>query len=234
MQKFLMIVLALKAVTMAGQDTATTTPLLGPRHEIGLSVLPAGIMLTGATDYNERFTNLAWRYRLTPDHALKLFAGMTLFSAPYDDTRTIGYVSAPGTTVYPISFIDRPTNVQFGGGYEYMIGERLKHVIGLDAFYNYNKQTTRYYYERIKDSTDVNGTTTTILETLDTGRYSVKKTLEKVGVNVSYSLRYSLSRRWVVTCSMIATVRFQMKDGSNVTEFMMNGLLGDISLFYRF
>jgi len=152
-----------------------------------------------------------------------------------------GVVSANNTsTVYLMNNRTTPSNVQFGLGYEYVMGsKKLKHAVGIDVYYNNKFVRDQYFYYRDYDSTHTNGQTTREFTKIDTGGYVRTQNYDKVGINLSYSLRYEVSRRWMISASTIMTNKFywdKKTNGSRGQNYEMNfvGLISDISIFYRF
>jgi len=83
------------------------------------------------------------------------------------------------------------------------------------------------------------GQTTREFTKIDTGGYVRTPNYDKVGINLSYSLRYEVSRRWMISASTIMTNKFywdKKTNGSRGQNYEMNfvGLISDISIFYRF
>src|SRR5690606_3165141 len=73
---------------------------------------------------------------------------------------------------------------------------------------------------------------------LDTGAYVKGTNFDKFGFNISYSLRYQFSKRWVATASCIGSYRaYKRREKGmegNISDFNMTGLISDISVFYKF
>lgn len=212
-------------------------PVPKKSSEIGVSISSAFFVLAGVTDYNERFTNVTYRRLFPKNHAIKLFTGVALFNS-YSNNYQQGYYipSVAHTTIYPTSEISTPSNFQVGLGYEYIIGKRkLKQVFGVDLVYNNKFERKNFYYMQVYDSTGNGHSEST---RLDTGAYVKGTNFDKFGFNVSYSLRYQFSKHWVATASCIASYRnYRRREKGmegNVSDFNMNGLISDISIFYKF
>ncbi|MBL7931915.1 MAG: hypothetical protein JNL60_08435 [Bacteroidia bacterium] len=212
-------------------------PVPAKSSEIGVSVSTAFFVLAGVSDYNERFTNVTYRRLYPKHHALKLFTGVALFNSHENNYQQGYYIpGTPHTTIYPTSEITTPSNFQVGVGYEYIIGKKkLKQAFGFDLVYNNKFERNKFYYLKLHDST---GTGATEPTRLDTGAYVKGTNFDKFGFNISYSLRYQFSKRWVGTVSCIGSYRFykRRENGieSTISDFNMTGLISDISIFYKF
>jgi hypothetical protein len=232
----LMIVLVL---TIHAQDSTITKPARPERpHELGISVLTPMIVLAGGSVNSwDNFTNLTYRYRVTEKRAFKLFIGAGRKNSYYPDPLFTGQIVPTTNPAYYLIRNDtRPSNFQVGIGYEYMFGKRLKHVLGTDIVYSNSFEKTEYYHVKIQESTQ-SGVTTTNYTRLDTGSYATAMNYDKMGLNLAYSLRYELSRRWAVTGTFIAALRYSRsrQDGGYVESFELNITpIGDISAFYKF
>lgn len=238
MKNKISITLAIIALNCAAQQQDSLTvksPVPAKSTEIGVSVSSALFVLSGVTDYNERFTNVTYRRLFPKNHAIKLFTGVALFNSYVDGYQQGYYIPAVAhTTIYATSEITTPSNFQVGLGYEYIVGKRkLKQAFGVDLVYNNKFERHNFYYVRVHDNGGKLESTP-----LDTGAYVKGTNYDKFGFNLSYSLRYQFSKHWVVTASCIASYRnYRRREKSmdgNVSDFNMNGLISDISIFYKF
>ena len=207
--------------------------------ELGISLSTPLFVLLGVTDHNERYTNLTGRYFITKKHAVKAFAGVALLNEGSSDYKQTSYPAVNQTTVFPTTEIKTPSNFQLGLGYEYVMGKRkLKTALGIDVLYNNKFESTKFYYLTLRDSLRPDGQTITDINRLDTGGYIHNYNLNKLGINFSYSLRYALSKRWLLTGSFIMSYKiYRRKEGldeTTISDFNLIGLVSDISLFYRF
>lgn len=209
------------------------------RNEFGVSVLSPFFMIAGAKDDNERYTNLTYRHRFSQKHAIKALVGTALFDESEGRFKQDQVQSVPGKTLYLTTETKIPTNFQTGLGYEIMFGNgKLKHVVGVDLIYNNKFVSQESYYVRYNDSLDANGNHNFSINRLDTGRVIKSRNYDKFGLNISYSARYEISPRWVITGSFILNYRYYERRIYNimtgVSDFNVNGLLADVSIFYRF
>jgi hypothetical protein len=237
-KKQIIVPLALLTMTLSGQDTLTKqNNSMAKKHELGISLTTPMIILLGASDYNERYTNLTFRYFLSDKHAVKPFIGI---SPNPNNPNTDQYISSTNTsTIYLSNYSQTPSNFQVGIGYEYIMGKKkLKHVIGADILYNNKFLKEKHSYYKITDSTDIKGNTNNVTTPIDTGAYVKTNNYNKIGFNLSYNLRYELSKRWIITASTIASSKYYREGKSNsrinVYDFNIVGLISDISVFYRF
>lgn len=224
---------------MGAQDTLNKNKIPDKRHELGISIIVPVIYAIGAADYNERYSNIAFRYFITKKHAIKPFVGFSPFSAIANDPKAISTTNT--STLYLANNSKTPSNFQLGVGYEFIIGKRkLKQVLGADIYYNNKFLREELYYYRHFDSTDVHGSVTQGTTKLDTGRYVRTTNYDKIGFNLSYGLRYEASKRWVITASTIVTNKLYWSKSPGLpgrsSNFEMNvvGLISDICVFYRF
>lgn len=208
-------------------------------YELGISLSTPLFVLLGVTDHNERYTNLTGRYFVAKKHAVKAFAGVALLNEGSSDYQQSSYPAVNQTTVFPTTEIKTPSNFQLGLGYEYIMGRRkLKTALGIDVLYNNKFESTKFYYLTNKDSVGPNGQNVININRLDTGAYIHNYNFNKLGINFSYSLRYALSKRWLLTGSFIMSYKiYRRKEGlheTTISDFNLIGLVSDISLFYRF
>ena len=95
--------------------------------------------------------------------------------------------------------------------------------------------------------TDYYGTRDTIINNIqftdyipiDTGKTVINNYLHKFGITPFYSVRYSISKRWLITTSVRANFQTYKRKVEGypdmyVSDFNLNGLISEISLFYRF
>lgn len=226
-------------LTAKAQDSLKPkTAYPAKKSELGISVITPAIMVLGATDFNERYTNLTYRYFLSEKHTIKPFVGMSFFPPP-----SLGYPrsvsAANSSTVYMMSNATTPTNFQVGVGYEYVLGgRRLKHLIGADLLYNNKFTREEILYYRETDSVDVNGKVGKVTTPIDTGRSVKTNNYDKIGLNLHYTIRYEVSKRWLITASAIMSNKYYIRTSKNgqASNFDANfiGLVSDISIFFRF
>jgi len=226
------------AFTVKAQDSLSLRKKSPERkHEVGVSIITPLIIVLGATDYNERFSNLTYRRFLSDKHAVKSFVGIGSAGIVPNNPRT---VSATNTsTVYFINNRTTPSNFQVGFGYEYILGnKKLKHVFGADLVYNNKFLKEEFFYYQEIDSVGVNGKRFHQTTQLDTGSYVKTNNYDKIGFNLSYSLRYDISKRWVITASGTLSSRYYRQKVRNTyntgTELEYVGLVSDVSLFFKF
>lgn len=240
MKNSLIILFVILIGQAKSQDTLNQTQAFtDKRHEFGVSVLSPFFMIAGARDDNERYTNLTYRYRFTQKHAIKALVGTALFDESEGRFKQDQVQSVPGKTVYLTTETKIPTNFQTGIGYEIMFGNgKLKHVVGVDLIYNNKFVSQDSYYVKFCDTLDANGARQFSMNRLDTGRVIKTRNFDKFGANISYSARYEISPRWVLTGSLILNYRYYERrtNGimSGISDFNVNGLLADVSIYYRF
>lgn len=226
--------------SIAQNDTLRIShPFNENRHEIGLGILSPFLMIVGATDFNERYTNLSYRYRYSEKHSAKVMIGNAFFNSNENRIGKDMIRATPGQTIYINRQYRTPSNFQIGLGYEYMLGKnKLKHMLGIDLIYNnkFHTENTSYFLE--KDTMNGSGIKSVFAEMIDTGAVTKSRNYNKFGANFSYSLRYEFSRKWLITSSFILNYRIYKRREDNVTvnvsDFNINGLIADISIFYRF
>ena len=235
------MILVLLIGKLFAQDTTFVKPepFNEKRHEFGLGVLSPFLMLTGAKDVNERFTNLTYRYRVNQKHAFKLLVGTVMFDESEGSFKQERMLSVPGKTVYLNTETRVPTNIQTGLGYELILGKsKLKHAIGIDLIYNNKFVSENSFYVNYTETTDTAGYKVFNIKLLDTGMTIKTRNYDKFGANLSYNLRYELSPRWALTGSFILNYRYYERrvNGlmAGISDFNINGLVSDISIFYRF
>ncbi|MFO0357394.1 MAG: hypothetical protein ACK50A_10580 [Sphingobacteriaceae bacterium] len=240
MKKSMIILFVLFIGQARSQDTLNKSQAFtDKRHEFGVSMLSPFFIITAANDRNERFTNLSYRYRFNQRHALKALVGVVMFDESEERFKQEKVQSVPGKTVYLTAETKIPTNFQTGIGYEMMFGYgKLKHVVGIDLIYNNKFISQDKYYTQVTDTLDANGYKTFSINKLDTGRVIKTSNLDKFGANISYSLRYEISPRWALTGSFILNYRYYERRTNGImagiSDFNINGLVSDISVFYRF
>jgi hypothetical protein len=223
----------------AQSDTIAPVTFKESRHEIGLGILSPFLMVVGATDLNERYTNFSYRYRIHQKHAIKAFIGNAFFNSNENKMTQERMQATPGQTVYLNRVFRTPTNFQTGLGYELILGKnKLKHVVGVDLLYN-NKFTSEHTsYFLLKDSSVANGNNSIIGRGIDTGAATLTRNYDKFGANFSYNLRYEFSKKWLITSSFVMNYRFykRRENGilAGISDFSINSLISDISLYYRF
>ncbi len=232
------LMLILNGLSAQIKDSLASPPKKG-HNEIGVSVSSALFVLSGVTDYNERFTNVTFRHLFPKHHAVKLFTGVALFNGDNRDFQQSYMPTAGNTTIYPTSEKTTPSNFQIGIGYEYILGKKkLKQVFGLDLVYNNKYERNNFYYLKVQDTSGSGNAQDKITTRLDTGNYVRGTNFDKYGINLSYSLRYDHSKHWAFTVSCIGQYRmYRRKENGrdySVSDFNMNGLLSDISVFYKF
>jgi hypothetical protein len=219
-------------------DKKKTKVIPERRHEVGISILTPFLMLTGANDsHNERFMYAAYRYRLSQYNSIKAAVGFAPFFQEYRNN-PVGAISSPQNTVYLNVTPTNPVNYQVCFGYERMFGGRLKHVFGIDLLYNKRVMVENYYYTEIHQQTDPFGNTSTVYKSIDTGAYHKTYRYNRFGFNLTYSLRYEFSKRFVLMASAIGSFKYTVANINNrrITNFDFNtpGLVADVTLFYRF
>jgi hypothetical protein len=236
---FAVVLLTAFSLMTNAQDTLKNKSLKPTRpREIGVSILSPVIMLAGVFDNSGRYSNLTYRYRLTERHAIRGFVGTSMGTHEIPEMIPEIVNTASQTSIYSAVNKTSKLNFQVGAGYEYLRGGKLKHGPGLDLVYCYAQEKSEHYYFSGKDTVDPQGNKRMEYTRLDTGSYVKKTDINKFGVNLHYSLRYELSRKWIVTASMIGSFRVYRTRNqygtSTVNDFNMNGLIGDVSVFYRF
>lgn len=233
-------VLCIVLVTFASaQDTLPLKKKPERPHEIGFSASSLFFILAGVSDFNERYTNLTYRYFFKEKQAVKLFAGVSAFNSEANKYDQYQILAATQTTLYATNEKKTPSNFQLGIGYEYILGKgRLKHVIGADLLYNNKFESEKFYYIRVQESVDAGGNKIGSSARLDSGAVNKANNYDKFGLNLNYSLRYSISKKWVITTGLLVSYKnYKIKNSygtSRVSETNFNGIISDVSLFYRF
>lgn len=216
------------------QDSLKKAEPKFPKHELGLGLLyPTLIVLGGQNQNFERYTNLTYRWWFKEKHSLKVLAGLVFPGSMNSFTQTT-VVMPDKTQLIANSYTQSPSNCQFGIGYEYYIGHKnLKLFAGADLIYNNQFVKKTFYYTNAKDSV------ANSLVKLDTGAYVSGRNYDKMGFNLNFGVRYEFNRQWAITAHCSSAFRFvQSKQPDGRTrktfDFNTNGLVSDISLFYRF
>lgn len=226
--------------TDAQNDSAVIkTTFTDNRHEIGIGILSPFLMIVGASDFNERYTNLSYRYRINQNQAFKVLIGNAFFNSNENRIGQDMIQATSGQTIYINKQYRTPSNFQIGFGYEYIFGKNnLKHSLGIDFIYNnkFNTEYTNYFLE--KDTLNANGVKSIFGEKIDTGAVTLSRNYNKFGANFSYNLRYEFTKKWLITSSFILNYRVYRRKVNNtmvgISDFNINGLIADISIFYRF
>ena len=224
--------------TASSQDT-TAKPITKPgrQKEIGVSILTPLILMAGTQDLSGRYTNATFRYRFTFRRAMKVFVGFASNNPPYPSPYEAGVVTN-STTTYEVVIRTRPSNFQAGIGYEYMVGERLKQVPAIDIVYANLFEKEEHVFMKYRNNIDSMGNGSYVYERIDSTRSVKTYNYDKIGINLSYSLRYELSRKWIISASIIAAYRYTSRgSGKNKIvnhNFDIIGPLSDISIYYRF
>ncbi len=240
MKKALLIITILFAVSQTArcQDT-TAKPITKPgrQKEIGVSILTPLILMAGTQDQSGRYTNATFRYRFTFRRAMRAFVGFASNNPPYPTLYEAGVITN-STTTYEVVVRTRPSNFQAGIGYEYMVGERLKQVPAIDIVYANLFEKEEHVFVKYSNTLDSTGGGSYFYERIDSTRSVYTQNYDKIGINLSYSLRYELSRKWIITASIVAAYRYTRKSSGNgvkaTQDFDIVGPLSDISIFYRF
>ena len=234
----LIIIILIGAISMVkAQDSSFVGKKPARPHEIGFSASTVFFLLAGVSDYNERYTNITYRYFLKEKHALKFFTGANVFNP--DNTIKSELRSVNQSSVYATTEKKTPSNFQLGLGYEYILGKgKLKHVIGVDLLYNNKFERENFYFMNVKDSINSKGNHELKSTRVDTGAYLKTNNYNKFGLNLSYSLRYRLSKKWVITAGMLLSYKtYRRKETygyTTVGEGNFNGIISDVSVFYTF
>jgi hypothetical protein len=229
---FLLIMLA--AQLMRGQDTVQGPFKPDRPHELGLSIHMPILMIMGISNEVPRYSNLTYRYRLNDRRAIRAFIGARPPQDRYPDPVSAGIIPAQDTTYYNVIYSTEPSNFQTGVGFEWMFGRRLKHVPSVDIVYNNVFHKDEYFTMQT-----LRHGNTAVSSKLDSTAYVRAYNEDRYGFNFSYSLRYPLSRRWVITGSLVISYRYTSRlthTGGVITNhsFDLHGPLSDISIFYRF
>jgi hypothetical protein len=225
------------AFNSKGQDSIVAPVKPEKPHEFGISILAPLFMLSGGRDNPDRYSNLMYRYRFTEHHAMRVFAGTAMPQESYPNIYDIYYV-VESPFIYPVLVRTRPSNFQVGIGYEYITAGRLKQVPSIDIVYNNVFEKEEFYYLKTYQTKDSIGNKTSHIQRVDTAGFVRTSNYDKIGINLSYSLRYDLSSRWQITGSFILSYRFSQRRTKSGTvsnhDLNMPGLLGDLSVFYKF
>jgi len=239
MKNLISVFLIFFVFEMRGQDSSSTKQVLKIRkNEIGINVLPVLVELTGAMPDHKDLINITYRRLIKNKHALRITSGV--YTPEYERPDYIAAVISKSNSVAVIQNNKvGGINLQAGIGYEYIIGRRrLKHVVGLDLTYNYQKQIISTDYSLVKDSIGPNNFHQSTSSSIDTGKVVKNNYYNKIGANLFYSLRYPLSKKWLMTASVILswqTYRTQdLSQNVRIYDFNVNGLVSEVSLFYRF
>lgn len=221
------------------QDSLSLKKKVERPREIGFSASSVFFFLAGVSDPNERYTNITYRYFFKERQAIKLFTGASLFNNEGNKYEQSKLMSANQTTLYATREKKTPSNFQLGIGYEYILGNgKLKHVLGADILYNNKFVSDKSYYISVRDSIDGNGHSTLHTTRLDSGAVTKTNNYDKFGLNLNYSLRYRISKKWVITAGLLVSYKtYKSKTPyghTRVGETNFNGIISDVSVFYKF
>jgi hypothetical protein len=233
---FLLIILSLPSVSQDSLEIDESDTAAFNRNEFGISIISPLLVLTGADDPVERYTNLTYRRRFTRQQAFKIFAGLSLFNSSMYERSDRVVSSVPGKTVHTVAEKIIPYNYQVGIGYEYIMGSgRVRHAVGVDAIYNNLFVQDKMQYRINSVGKSPSGDTVMTITMADTGRVNRSFTYHKIGANIHYTIRFEYSKHWLLTSSFIVAFRrYRSPFGGDVTDLTMNGIISDISIYYRF
>lgn len=240
MKKLMLLLLCVFTIKSHSQDSLKTIKSpKSKRSEIGLNILPPFLLLSGVSSANPKFFNATYRYLLNERNALRIVSGINVYNSNYTGNQNIAVSMGNGLTVYQISSSRTPLNVLSGIGYERILGKhKLKHVIGCDLTYNYVTTVVSSNYYGMKDTTYNNVRHAEYIP-IDTGRAITSRYFHKIGITPFYSLRYELNSKWLVVASTRLNFQYYQVKNENypkasLFDFNMDGLISEISLFYRF
>lgn len=209
-------------------------PVKEPKHELGLGLIyPMTLVIGNVNSDNNHYTNLSYRYKLSPKNCIKLLAGMAHPFNASSLTQTKVLILPSNTSLVANTLYQTPSNCQFGIGFEHFIGSKqLKLFAGADFMYNnlFSKKT--FFYTNAADSASPH------LNKLDTGAYVSARNYNKVGIDFHFGARYEFNSKWVIMGTFTASQRVYGTTANGrairVNDFTINGLISDISLYYRF
>ncbi|MBA3664447.1 MAG: hypothetical protein H0W61_09600 [Bacteroidetes bacterium] len=253
MKKLIWLVLfALSSVTFKAQEYLTKDTLR--KNEISLSVLPVVSFFSGSFEPSVLTNfNLSYKYYFKNNYvfrsAIVLFP--KAFNSPYGAglvfyDRTIG----PNNIFYSES-VGGSIKSQLNLGVEkiYKVN-RLMHGFGVDAFVNHSlvNYGVHYFYRAGYISNNnfyIPGDTTNY--NVDSLGYHRSERKIGVGVQVFYSVRYKISKRFYLSATVGPSFNFSFVKGSsynnrtqqsrNYTAFDFNfpnvGFISDVSICFR-
>lgn len=241
MKRSLMLLLCVFAINAHSQDSLKTDKSVKPkRHEIGLNILPPFLALTGVSGGNPQYFNTTYKYFLNKRLAFRTTAGIIAFGNNNlcgNQTETV--IKTNSVTVNKTKYTHDPTNIQGSIGLESILGKRkLKHVIGFDLTYNYQNQRENISYYKLTDSIGMNNEKIQNWQSIDTGQAVINTYINKYGITPFYSVRYPISKKFVLTSSMRFNLQASQRRHGGLTyysfDFNMSGVISEVSLFYRF
>ena len=235
------LLLVLTALFSKSQDSLTNSLKIKARpNELGIDISSLLTILMGTQDYSGRYTNLTYRHWIADNHALRAFIGNNFQEEtdPFSLPQNSGIIPGEQPLVYSTKVTTTPTNFQVGIGYEYLHGGRFKHGPGADLVYNNVYEKTEFFNVKVYESKDSTGMTTQQWDKLDSGAHVQVVNINKFGFNLGYSIRYQITKRWVISAGTMGSFRVSARSGPTGTiynfDFDMVGIISDISLFYRF
>ncbi len=240
MKKAVIVCACALSFAALGQDSINAkNPVPLKRNEIGLNVLPPILLLAGVNSAQTKYFNATYKRFLSERNALRVTAGVNVFNTPTNPNIIKSTFVGGGLTLNKVTTTSTPINVQGSLGYERVMGKRrLKHVIGADLTYNYVNERVLSEYYGTKDTT-INNIQMSDYIRIDTGRTVKNNYVHKFGITPFYSIRYPITKRWLLTTSVRANFQMYKRkvDGypdMTISDFNLNGLLSEVSLFYRF
>jgi len=240
MKKLMLLTMYLISFNTFSQDSLSNKGLTKPkRNEVGINVLPPILILSSVTRSQPKFFNATYRYLYSETNALRITGGINVFNSSNLAKQSVAVSISNSITVYKNTTVSNPVNTMLGIGYERIIGKRkLKHVVGCDLTYNYVKENTAINYHAIKD-TIINSYKQENFMPIDTGKTNYQRYFSKFGITPFYSLRFALTPKLLVTAStrlslQTYTIKNDRYPNMRVFDFNSDGLISEISLFYRF
>lgn len=229
------------------------SPDTARQHEISVSVLPIINFVSGSFE-GSGYTNFNFGYKYYLKNKLVFRTAFVLFPHGYNRSHTEGMVIYHSTvgnknifyTEQASGSVKSQINIGLEKNYKY---NRLIHGVGVDAFINHSRVTyqTNYFYRYTNQSlvwSSVSDTVNYSVDSLGSGH-----TLKKVGcgLQVFYSVKYQISKRWYVSATVGPSVNLsfikvfmyenETKQSSNFRvnqlDFPNVGLISDISICFR-
>lgn len=222
------------------------------RHEISVSVLPVINFVSGAIRAST-LTNFNFGYKYYFKNNYVLRTALVLFpkgfNSPYGAGLVFYHSTVGNKNIFYTQNVNGTIKSQLNIGIEKIYRyNRLIHGVGLDAFINQVKATyqTRYFYRYFNQNfiTTLNDTMNYSVDSLG---YKHQENKVGVGVQIFYSLKYKISKRWYISATVGPSFNFSfvnveryeartketLKYKAKQFDFPNVGFISDISICFR-
>jgi len=227
------------------------------KHEISVSVLPVLNYFSGSFPQSE-YVNFNFSYKcyfknkFVARAAVVYFPrknGLSSYDGAYVFDRTIFEPTGSVKNIFSLYYSNRSEKWQFNLGLEKIVKtNRLMHGFGCEIFVNKWQENFKknYEYRYVGQSINLNFTDTTNYSVDSLNTKSTSK-FTGVGLQVFYSMRYQISKRWYVSTTIGPSLAYifasssQYKNSTGKTTdskssqfyFPNVGFISDISICFR-